>query len=252
MAKTFFITSESEPLIRAMWSELKQLGYITEADDYSLDALELNYNAITNKFVDYASENNNLEDYKSLCASDTVGGAKEFTLPKDWNETLAFAKEQIESFDAIKQEKTSEFILPKRWCVKDCPEVSKYAANKWDCANTVGEHYYMETKGSYRFCPLDFCKKLRYTEITLEQFKQYVLKEIITFGKTRFTCHKGYAECFYGKVTKAEIKSILDYFDQDIFILGHKMSIVNKGDWFVKFGCQQDKLSKIREIYNNI
>ena len=84
------------------------------------------------------------------------------------------------------------------------------------------------------------------------KWAEIITNKTVTFGVTQFTCYKGYAECSYGKVTKDEVKEILDYFDQDISILGYKMSIVNKGDWFVKFGCQQDKLSKIREIYNKI
>jgi hypothetical protein len=74
----------------------------------------------------------------------------------------------------------------------------------------------------------------------------------IQFGELLFTCYKGYAECNLGKVTKSQVKEVLDFFDKEITILGHKMSIVNEGNWFVKFGCQKDKLSKIREIYKNI
>ena len=477
MAKTFFIKSDSEPLIRAMWSELKQLGYITEADDYSLDALELNYNAVTNKFVDDASENNNLEDYKFLCAIDTVGGATEFTLPDDWDEALAFAKEQIESFDkplpeyvecissetndftigkiynfpnpidndgdkipidilngslwkfkpstkeafdaqnkaAIESleencyykvvedefwmvgkvsvgnngnsnenllrgrchyliDSDEEFVKNRNWCYKDtnrtyqklspnsdevqwleaCNKANKYIPKEevlnpkpkfnigdwvhltWD--NDGDEdifqiksilEYKFYTDPHYRngefLCDgvslLMQPKRQTFRLATEKEIKEILIKEAkrrypvgtkfntpdsdadyakeqvvikpiftitkdyshrtiitiaktsknsegicyvdgkwaeiitnktVTFGDTQFTCYKGYAECSYGKVTKDEVKKILDYFDQDISILGYKMSIVNKGDWFVKFGCQQDKLSKIREIYNNI
>lgn len=568
MAKTFFIESDSEPLIRAMWSELKQLGYITKADDYSLDAIELNYNAITNKFVDHASENNNLEDYKSLCASDTVGGAKEFTLPEDWDAALAFAKEQIESFDkplpeyvecissetngftvgkiynfpnpidndgvkiyidilnvsiwkfkpstkeafdaqnkptvesleencyykVVEDEfwmvgkvsvgnngdndedslrgechyliaSNEKFITNDDWCYKGtnrtyqklspnsdevqwleaCNKANKYipkeeALKPHPMANCVkGKVYWSNSsifpKGNlWRFDSikhtgfinvssiilynrtsfkqesglndanwenlreatsdeikwLEACEKAGkfiskeevlnpkpkfevgdwvhltwndgvedifqiisiitngfYTDphyrngkflfdeaslpiqpkrqtfrlATEKEIKDTLIKEAkrrypvgtkfstpgsdanyakeqvvikpvftitkdyrkrpiitiaqtsknsegicyvdgkwaeiitnktVTFGDTQFTCYKGYAECSYGKVTKDEVKKILDYFDQDISILGYKMSIVNKGNWFVKFGYQQDKLSKIREIYNNI
>lgn len=74
----------------------------------------------------------------------------------------------------------SEFILPKKWCIKDCKEVAEYATKKHQCMKFIypdkflcedGKHYNFYNPTDYEFN--DF------TEITLDQFKKYVLKENI-------------------------------------------------------------------------
>jgi len=52
MAKTFYIKSNSTPLIKAMWGELKEMGYTTSniLNQYSLEATTLANNVITNNY----------------------------------------------------------------------------------------------------------------------------------------------------------------------------------------------------------
>lgn len=73
-----------------------------------------------------------------------------------------------------------KFILPEKWAVKDCKEVSGWASKKFGSGNYVRENEYLNVKNlggrlqqDYFFCQ----KKEGYTEITLDQFKQYVLKQ---------------------------------------------------------------------------
>ena len=72
------------------------------------------------------------------------------------------------------KEKSNIFVLPEKWYIKDCEEVSKYAVSKWKYNGRVTNRYYCENTKTYYFCekhqiPSD------YKEITLAQFKQYVL-----------------------------------------------------------------------------
>ena len=71
------------------------------------------------------------------------------------------------------------------------------------------------------------------------------------FGSTKVIIkqNSSYAETQYGNISKTEIKEIIDFFEQDFTILGHKMQIVNEGKWFIKFGCQKDSLNSLKEIY---
>jgi hypothetical protein len=71
------------------------------------------------------------------------------------------------------------------------------------------------------------------------------------FGDTKVTIKQGssYAETQYGNISKVEIKEIIDFFNQDITLLGRKMSIKNSSTWYISFGCQQGTLAQIKEIY---
>ena len=75
----------------------------------------------------------------------------------------------------------------------------------------------------------------------------------LPFGDLEFTIYKEsytkFAKCEMGIVTKTEIKTILDWFDKDIKVLGYSMSIVNQSPWFISFGCKKGTLEQIRAIY---
>ncbi len=95
--------------------------------------------------------------------------------PKDWQEVTK------EEYDA-QEGKTKEFVLPTKWCIKDCEEVSEYAANRFHCGRQVGTHYLCvnEDVSYYTFETLAYAKEEGYKKITKAQFKKYVLKESIT------------------------------------------------------------------------
>jgi hypothetical protein len=69
-----------------------------------------------------------------------------------------------------------EFILPVKWCIKDCKKVTEYGAKRFHHKmGDIWEDAYLcidESSGKYNYLK----KKYNYTEITFEQFKKYVLK----------------------------------------------------------------------------
>ena len=69
-----------------------------------------------------------------------------------------------------------EFILPVKWCIKDCKKVTEYGAKRFHHKmDNIWEDAYLcidESSGKYNYLK----KKYNYTEITFEQFKKYVLK----------------------------------------------------------------------------
>lgn len=78
----------------------------------------------------------------------------------------------------------TKFILPTLWKVKDCKEVTDYARNRFSKGmnNTVRPNDFLcvdEDIPTYWFLRENIDSRFNdFTEITLEQFKQYVLKEV--------------------------------------------------------------------------
>lgn len=81
----------------------------------------------------------------------------------------------------MKKNKNSNDI-PTNWYLKDCEEVSKYAANKWGSdLIPIEEYFYSEFElpdgeRDYMFSEKPHCDCI---EITLQDFKKYVLKEVV-------------------------------------------------------------------------
>jgi len=100
---------------------------------------------------------------------------------------------------------------------------------------------------SHNSVEIERVRKATQSEITKATSKS---KELY-FGDTKVTIKQGssYAETQYGNISKVEIKEIIDFFNQDITLLGHKMSIKNSSTWYIAFGCQQGTLAQIKEIY---
>jgi len=100
---------------------------------------------------------------------------------------------------------------------------------------------------SHNSVEIERVRKATQSEITKATSKS---KELY-FGDTKVTIKQGnsYAETQYGNISKVEIKEIIDFFNQDITLLGHKMSIKNSSTWYIAFGCQQGTLGQIKEIY---
>lgn len=104
--------------------------------------------------------------------------AEQYYYSQDWY--YMFKLKDLNKLANINQK---EFILPEKWCIKDCKEVTEWAQNNIDkdiysniCITTpylnINQKYYPEIR-----C-YSFEKKLdNYTEITLEEFKKHILKE---------------------------------------------------------------------------
>jgi len=72
------------------------------------------------------------------------------------------------------------------------------------------------------------------------------------FGKVKFTIKKGddFATTEYGKVTKEEIKKVIDWYNNPLTILGYNCDIENWKYLNLHWGCQRDSIDKVIEIYN--
>jgi hypothetical protein len=70
-----------------------------------------------------------------------------------------------------------KFVLPVKWCVKDCKKVTEYGAKRFHHKmGYIWEDAYLcidESSGKYNYLK----EKYNYTEITFEQFKKYVLNQ---------------------------------------------------------------------------
>lgn len=111
-------------------------------------------------------------DESSYCLSETYNGE----VSGDY-----FYLDEIEPY----------FELPEKWCVKDCKEVTAYGQkrfghpgdtvwpDRWLC---VDENHWRTGKVDYSYKSIHH--EDEYTEITLEQFKEYILKGIIMENKT--------------------------------------------------------------------
>lgn len=70
-----------------------------------------------------------------------------------------------------------KFVLPVKWCVKDCKKVTEYRAKRFHHKmGDIWEDAYLcidEFSGKYNYLR----EKYNYTEITFEQFKKYVLDQ---------------------------------------------------------------------------
>ena len=82
----------------------------------------------------------------------------------------------IYTFEQFKEMYLENFILPEKWCIKDCKKVTEYGAKRFHYKmGDIWEDTYLcidESSGKYNYLK----KKYNYTEITFEQFKKYVLK----------------------------------------------------------------------------
>jgi len=155
-----------------------------------------------------------------------------------------------------------EFVLPEQWQIMR--DKSNYLViNAWMNAhhkrikNGFGEysdkHGYVNNINMHKM-------QESFPTITFEQFQKYVLGKTtptitkLPFGNLEFTITKssaithGYAACSQGHISYHEIKAIVDWFDKDFTLLGHKMVISHEGNWFIKFGCCEGTLAEAKAI----
>ena len=99
-------------------------------------------------------------------------GYKQWKVLEDLSEIQQYLPEGHSDKFPVSKELTS---LPEKWCIRDCVEVSDWASKKYDIGSVVGRNFFhFVSDKSYFF---DSPIKLGYTEITLDQFKKWVLKE---------------------------------------------------------------------------
>lgn len=86
---------------------------------------------------------------------------------------------------------------------------------------------------------------------TAEEVSKMQEKELY-FGKIKFTIKKGdnFATTEYGKVTKEEIKKVIDWYNNPLTILGYNCVIEDWKYLNLHWGCQRDSIDKVIEIYN--
>lgn len=99
--QTIKVTSDNPHLLKAMWEELKKLGY-ESSNIYSLNVPVEQWNCKTAFISNLANGVENIKDLNlfrtltSLNQTSSDKSRKSFDLPKQWDECLKFAKEQIE------------------------------------------------------------------------------------------------------------------------------------------------------------
>jgi len=159
-----------------------------------------------------------------------------------------------------------KFVLPVKWCIKDCKKVTEYGAKRFHHKmGDIWEDAYLcidESFGKYNYLK----EKYNYTEITFEQFKKYVLnqnnmennKQIIGYKlikeEYREAAYKiANVSCFgidmvdfqensYIK-EKLEEAGVLDLWFREVYEKGFKI-----GDWIIDPSASEPEASKIKSI----
>ena len=159
-----------------------------------------------------------------------------------------------------------EFILPVKWCIKDCKKVTEYGAKRFHHKmGNIWEDAYLcidESSGKYNYLK----KKYNYTEITFEQFKKYVLnqnnmennKQIIGYKlikeEYREAAYKiANVSCFFNGMVDFEENcyieknlkeaGVLDLWFEKVY--GEEFKI---GDWIIDPSVSEPEASKIKSI----
>jgi hypothetical protein len=137
MAKTFCIVASSQPILEAMWKELKAIGYTTPNNLYSLNKDVWNALAICvdENFPERVAQK---DKFKLLVAIDgSTSKDVFFRLPGDYIKALAFAKEQMESFDKVVIPEYVECIIDERAAHSNFGELGKiYKVRNWNFSTT--------------------------------------------------------------------------------------------------------------------
>jgi hypothetical protein len=88
--------------------------------------------------------------------------------------------QEFEKYILVNEKYEKRIVLPLKWCIKYCDEVSEYAYKKWKCIKRITESYYHEG-GTYKTIANNnflyiFKEKILegHTEISLKDFKKYL------------------------------------------------------------------------------
>ena len=159
-----------------------------------------------------------------------------------------------------------KFVLPEKWCIKDCKKVTEYGAKRFHHKmGNIWEDAYLcidESSGKYNYLK----KKYNYTEITFEQFKKYVLKnnnmennkQIIGYKlikeEYREAAYKiANVSCFFNGMVDFEENcyieknlkeaGVLDLWFEKVYEKEFKV-----GDWIIDPSASEPEASKIKSI----
>lgn len=174
----------------------------------------------------------------------------------NWKNEITF--EQFKKY-VLKEE---EFVLPKKWKVKENIEVAQWASSVFNCSSfvsssekylCVNQELYPE-RSSYFF--LDSEESKKYTEITFEQFEKYVLnkttkqveeKKLIGYKLVKPEYAKaavrieGFNSTGYGNIegrvftTEGHAEAIRKWYNEDVLDLWFEpvYEEFKAGDWVV-------------------
>ncbi len=123
-------------------------------------------------------EKSYLEDYSPVIVCNKKQNYSNWnSLEKYYNWVDSKKDISIYTFEEFEEMYLKEkFVLPVKWCIKDCKKVTEYGAKRFHHKmGNIWEDAYLcidESSGKYNYLK----KKYNYTEITFEQFKKYVLK----------------------------------------------------------------------------
>jgi len=105
-ALTFKITG-SKALLKAMWSDLLEAGYIEVSKNYSPSRTDKSEYFISTNAHTLSTQTN----FKELfCGDVSCDFHKTFNLPEQYNEALEFAKEQLKCFNKVEEFKEGDYI----------------------------------------------------------------------------------------------------------------------------------------------
>lgn len=113
-----------------------------------------------------------------------------------------------------------EFVVPEKWCIRGCNELKHWQTEemKDTCTHLLSyesHHYYTEDPNFVKWDSCTGGKPKGYTEITFDQFKQYVLKQDEVKKKViGYKFKKGYEKFDYAvKVICDTCNSVHSYCD---------------------------------------
>lgn len=72
----------------------------------------------------------------------------------------------------------NDFVLPEKWCIRGCDELGKFISDDANIEGNYKKVYYYRNNENNLDWSYNRVIKLGYTEITFDQFKEHVLKEI--------------------------------------------------------------------------
>ena len=157
------------------------------------------------------------------------------------------------------------FILPEKWCIKGSKKLSDWRLNDMDnrcnCFFSYTDlYYYIDNPNSLLDWNFDDHLPESCTEITFEQFKEYVvkpMKESITlpFGNLEFTVDRvtKVLKCKQGDILFDDVEYLYKYFNKspERKILGYECKVDNI-NINIKFGCCHGTFKELETIYKEI
>ena len=185
---------------------------------------------------------------------------REYAKEKDVKSHIELTFEQFEKY--VLKSKENKVMEKKIIGYKLKEDCKKYIpALDVICSYFADGAYKFEINSTY----YEEFKKAGVLDLWFEPVYEKSSKELY-FGKVKFTINKGYdfATTEYGKVTKKEIETAINYIENppklNSYTLGIRMEkgtttytldIIEKSkEGYIAFGCQEGTYKELKEIYN--